>query len=102
MGSLVESNVEPIENTKRVEMMIVASSKSINQFRNSFDVRGFKLPMVPPPALWDENIDGGYLLNNNLHFDELIHQGNNNLIPTKINNKDSIYGQINYMSKIPF
>ncbi len=102
MGSLLESTYQRIENTKRHESVIKPSSNTLKLFEKSFDIIGFKLPMICKPVDWSDDEDGGFILNNNYHFDEIIHQGFNNITPTTISDKNRIYGQINYMSKIPF
>jgi DNA-directed RNA polymerase len=102
MGSLLESEVVSIENSKKDEMRIKPSNVTLKLFEKSFEIVGFKLPMVCEPTSWSDDNDGGYLLNNIYHFDNIIHQGFKNLNPTTIVDKNNIYGQINYMSKIPF
>mgnify|MGYP001557258807 CR=1 FL=1 len=58
--------------------------------------------MICPPNDWSPSIDGGYLLNEKNHNDDLIHQSTDNVIHTLIENNNIIYNQINYMIKVPF
>lgn len=100
IGDFLELDIKKEFNKN--ETWIVPSEKGIKLFEKNFDLIGFKLPMLCPPVKWDENQEGGYLLNNQYKFDSLIHQSVNNVTPTIIEENNEIYNQINYMSSIPF
>jgi hypothetical protein len=101
MGSLIETEIVPTSGSK-VESRVIPSESSVKLFEKSFDLVGFKLPMICPPRAWSPSEDGGYLLNNQYFFNDLIHQGINNVTPTIIDKKNDIYEQINHMSCVPF
>jgi len=103
MGDLLVLKIEKKEGTYKGEYVVYPSDTSIEKFEKSFDVVGFKLPMVCEPNPWNANNYGGYLLNEGYHYTHFIHQGNRNFNKTRVlKGEDRVYNQINYMNSVPF
>ena len=100
LGDFLEKKLVPIEGSKKVEYKLYPNPEMQLKMDKTFNIIGFKLPMVCKPGVWGIDEYGGYLLNKEKYNNELIHKSY--IAGETKTMDDGIYNQVNFMNNIGY